>query len=385
MTSQNSKFRALKKINKFVIFWPVTYSLLKMSNVGLLSSFLSEVKMTSREDCVRAVFLSEQGRSQSQVAHELGLSKSAVQRLLKRYRETHSFDRRPGSGKKRCTTPRDDRSIVLNCLQDRTLNAKQLNQELERTRGVNVSSDTVRRRLKEVGIQPKRAATGPKLSREHKEKRLRFAREHADWTPEQWGSVLFTDESRVCLFGNDRRKRVYRRPGERYAQCCISEVVSFGGGSCMVWGGISLEIKSELVFIACGPEGGLNGQRYIDNILQAHVVPLAEEIGDQFVLMHDNARPHVANRVREFLAEANIPTLDWPALSPDLNPIEHLWDQLKRRVRERKPAPQTVPELRIALTEEWERLPQENIVNLIRSLPNRMNAVIRARGGNTKY
>lgn len=340
---------------------------------------------TSREDCVRAVFLSDQGRTQRQVSEELGLSLSAVQRLLKRYRETNSYERKPGSGKTRCTTARDDRSLVLQSLRDRRLNANQLKQELLQTRGVNVSSWTVRRRLKEVGIQPKRAATGPKLSREHRERRLRFAREHVDWTPDQWRSVLFTDECRVCLFGNDRRKRVYRRTGERYAECCITETVSFGGGSCMVWGGISTERKTELVFITCGAGGGLNSQRYIDNILQTHVVPLAQIMGDQFLLMHDNARPHVANCVREFLGEENIETLDWPSLSPDINPIEHLWDQLKRSVRCRIPAPQTVAELKIALTEEWERLPQENVVTLIQSMPNRINAVIRARGGNTEY
>ena len=73
--------------------------------------------------------------------------------------------------------------------------------------------------------------------------------------------------------------------------------------------------------------------------------------------MHDNARPHTGRCVREFLKEVNIQTLEWPALSPDMNPIEYLWDQLKRRVCARVPAPQTVAELKMALEEEWEAIP----------------------------
>ena len=77
--------------------------------------------------------------------------------------------------------------------------------------------------------------------------------------------------------------------------------------------------------------------------------------------------------------------MDWPALSPDMNPIEHLWDELKRRVRARNPVPSSVGELKTALLEEWAGIPQENVKKLIRSMKNRLQDVIRARGGNTKY
>jgi transposase len=101
--------------------------------------------------------------------------------------------------------------------------------------------------------------------------------------------------------------------------------------------------------------------------------------------MHDNARCHTSSATTEYLEEVCIATLDWPALSPDLNPIEHVWDDLKRRVRSRNPAPSSVDELKSALIEEWEGIPQESIQKLIRSMRNRLRAVIRARGGNTKY
>ena len=154
----------------------------------------------------------------------------------------------------------------------------------------------------------------------------------------------------------------------------------------MVRGGISLTAHTALVFIEpTGRTRGLTSHRYINEILADHVVPYAGYIGQDMQLMHDNARLHVAHVVTEYLREVGIRTMDWPARSPDLNPIEHLWDELKRRVRARVPAPTRLPELRIAIEEEWNDIPRDFIVRVLRSMNTKMLAVIRARGGNTEY
>lgn len=104
-----------------------------------------------------------------------------------------------------------------------------------------------------------------------------------------------------------------------------------------------------------------------------------------FLCMIDNARAHTAGIVREYLRDVNITVMDWPARSPDMNPIEHMWDELKRRVRARQPVAQTIQELKTAIEEEWEMIPQNFIERLINSMPNRMRAVVDAHGGNTRY
>lgn len=128
--------------------------------------------------------------------------------------------------------------------------AVELQQRLQATRRTTESVSTVRLRLQEKKIVAHRTATGPKLTAQHHRAHLQFARDHVDWTVVQWRAVLFSDETRVCLFCNDRRRRVYRRQGERIAQACIEETVEYGGSSCMFWGGMSIDGKTDLVCVS---------------------------------------------------------------------------------------------------------------------------------------
>lgn len=336
----------------------------------------------SSEDSARAVALHDVGYSYREVADMLGFTKSSVERAVARFRETGSYGRRPGSGRNRATSALDDRFIRVSVLRDRHTSAVVIRNELQRVRQVAVNEITVRRRLNEVNLRARRPATGPELLRQHRVNRLLFSQEHINWNLQEWRQVLFSDESRFCLRSPDGRERVWRRQGERFAQCNFSERVSFGGGSIMVWAGISYDARTELVFI---DRGTLTAQRYIEEILEEHVVVFAQFIGNEFVFMHDNARPHTARIVAQYLEEVGINVMRWPARSPDINPIEHVWDMLGRRIRKRRGQLFTLQQLRNALEEEWGNIPQEAIQNLIRGMNRRLVAVTRARGGNTRY
>jgi Transposase len=154
--------------------------------------------------------------------------------------------------------------------------------------------DTVRRWLAEVNLGSRAPATAIQLTTAHRTARLRFAREHATWSEGDWGKVMFSDESRFTVFSSDRRLRVWRRPGQRFAQCNISERVPYVGGSVMVWGGITSETKTHLHAF---PRGYLTALRCISDILEEYVVPFAPFISEYFIFMQDNARPHVAHVV----------------------------------------------------------------------------------------
>ena len=182
--------------------------------------------------------------------------------------------------------------------------------------------------------------------------------------------VLFTDESRFTLYRADGRRRVYRRRGERFAD---------GGGSVMVWGGIAHGIKSQLIIVA----GNMTAVMYRDEILRPVAVPLVQQ--RNLILQQDNARPHVARVCQNFLANNNIAPLAWPPYSPDLTPIEHMRDELDRRVRKRRnppppPPPATLAQLRNALIDEWNIIPMRTVNALVNSIQRRIRAATAARG-----
>jgi hypothetical protein len=245
-----------------------------------------------------------------------------------------------------------------------------------------ISAPTVRRRLKERGLSAKTPSTGPRLTVGHRRAGLEFAHQYVNWGDNEWKNVLFTDESRFNPRSPDGCEKVWRRPGERYSQCCISPRSGYNGGSIMIWAGISLEAHTDLVFVE---NGAMTAHRYILECVESHVVPYAPFIDENVLFMDDNARPYMARIVVRYLEQVGIRLLPWPANSPDLNPIEHVWDFLGKRVRRRQRRPETLNGLRVALKEECAQIPQNYIATLIQSMPNRLRNVIRARGGNTRY
>ena len=143
----------------------------------------------------------------------------------------------------------------------------------------------------------------------------------------------------------------------------------------MVWGGIAHEIKSQLIIVA----GNMTAVRYRDEILRPVAVLLVQQ--RYLILQQDNTRPHVARVCQDFLANNNIAPLAWPPYSPDLTPIEHMWDELDRRVRKRRNPPATLAQLRNALIDEWNNIPMRTVNALVNSIQKRIRAATAARGG----
>ena len=260
--------------------------------------------------------------------------------------------------------------------------AVELNAEIIRTHRIRMSAQTYRNRLHNANLRARKPAVRPPLSREHRRRRLQFSRNHSNMQLRHLRPILFTDESKFCVDFHDGRRNVWREKNERYRDCCVVEHNRFGGGSVMAWAGISVDGATELFII---PNGTLTAARYRDEILHPIVRPFAGTVGPECVLMDDNARPHRARVVDDYLEQESIERMEWPAYSHDLNPIEHAWDILQRRVNRRPHKPRNVQELSNALTEEWQHINQREFRRLVRSFPKRCAEVIRARGGHTHY
>ncbi|GBM76089.1 Transposable element Tc3 transposase [Araneus ventricosus] len=192
---------------------------------------------------------------------------------------------------------------------------------------------------------------------------------------------MFSDESRFSLQADSRRTFIWRAPGTRYHQENTIERHRYCGAGWLVWGGIILGSRTDLHVQSVT----MTGHIYRDVILEQHVRLFRGAVGAEFLFTDDNARPHRANIVGECLQSEDITRMDWPAYSSDLNPIEHVWDMLGRRIAASQPPPTCLPELRRALLDEWCNIPQVQIDNLILSMPRRFKACIASSGRHTPY
>ena len=155
----------------------------------------------------------------------------------------------------------------------------------------------------------------------------------------------------------------------------------------MIWGGIGINQRMGPVFfvnIGPGRGNGVTAVRYINQVLVPHVQPFFQQHPNA-ILQQDNARPHSARATQDYLQQQNIPTMQWPPLSPDLNPIEHFWDMLQREISDVQPPPANLADLHQAIIQAWARIPQPAVNRLVHSMRRRCQAVLAARGGHTPY
>jgi len=242
---------------------------------------------------------------------------------------------------------------------------------------------TTCRYLKKAGMKAVVKSKHPLLSAKHRKARLDFAYAHRDWTLEDWKLVVWSDETKINRLWSDGRKWAWKKSGERLSDRLVQGTVKFGGGSVMVWGCMTWEG----VGYAAKIDGRMDGDLYLQ-ILKDDLQNSLRFYGlnpSDVIFQQDNDPKHTCRKVKEWLEGQEFQTMVWPAQSPDLNPIEHLWGYLKRRLAEYEHHPKGMEELWRRIEEEWDKIPAEVCQGLIESMPRRIEAVLKAKGGYTKY
>ncbi|KFM77029.1 Transposable element Tc1 transposase, partial [Stegodyphus mimosarum] len=312
----------------------------------------------------RIIGLREAGLSYRAVASRVQRNSSTVMRVWKQWTDECRTTRKSGSGPRNVTSARDDRHLVRMARTDRTASSRQLAALWSIATGVSLCASSIRRRLLQCGLRARTPLYRIPLTHDHRRLRLQWANQHRDWRAD-WQHVVFSDESRFNLWYHDGRIRVRRYAGERHLPECIIERHSGRTPGVMVWGAIAYHRRSQLLRIV----GNLNSNRYIREVLQPEAVPFLQSLPGA-VFQQDNARPHTARIVKSFFAAQQVQLLPWPACSPDMSPIEHVWDVIGRRLA-RDPRP-------VASADELWLLPQREMANN-QSVRRHLDAFTRGR------
>ncbi|GFV97522.1 transposable element Tcb2 transposase [Trichonephila clavipes] len=246
------------------------------------------------------------------------------------------------SGRPRGTTPADDRYIVLQARRNRRQTAGEIARHTTQATGRPISRFTVARRLHGGGLFARRPVRCVPLTPAHRRRRSLWCRDHRNWRDNEWGRVLFTDESRFSLSSDSHRILIWRERGSRNHPSNIIERDRYGGRGVLVWGGIMLGSRTDFhIFDA----GSFNGTRYCNEILLPYVRLFRGAMGLQFLYMDDNAPCHRTVAAEQLLES--------------------------RRLTARTLPPVTIRELRLALQDEWAAMPQQLIDTLILSMGRR--------------
>ena len=324
------------------------------------------------------ITLHNEGLSYREISKKIKVSSKGVQITIKRFKDTGTHRDRARTGRPKVTSTQEDKHIVVTSKRNRRLTAPEICAHINRTRENPISLTTVKRRLRGAGLKGCIAVKKPLLRPINKKKRLEWALQHRNWTMEQWKNVLWTDESKFEVFGSHRRIFVRRSRSEKMIPQCVVPTVKYGGGSIMVWGCFSGHGIGDFVKI-----NGIMKKEHYKKILVQNAIPSGlRTIGRGFIFQQDNDPKHTSRLCKDYLekkeADKTIINMFWPPQSPDLNPIELLWEELDRKIR--TACPSSAAELWQQLQHAWTSLQQNTINKLIERMPRLVKKVIKTKG-----
>ncbi|CAK5268474.1 unnamed protein product [Mycena citricolor] len=276
-----------------------------------------------------------------------------------------------------------ERQIHRKALADRRKPFRSIANEIE----PQISDKSVARALDKRGMHRRIARKVPFLTQQQKKARLEWAcaREGEDWD-----TVMWSDECYIQM--DDKMGQVYvtRTVNEEYNEACLIPTFKQSALRVMVWGCVTNGWKGPLIILEYpgGKGGGMTAGRYCEQVLEGVLMKAMEGAKKKWPGMRfqqDGAPSHTAKVTHQWFSSHEIALFPHPANSPDLSPIEPVWKELKRRVRAHQPRPTTLETLKIAIQEEWERMPLEDITKHTKKMRERVEAVLKVKGGHTKF
>ena len=314
-----------------------------------------------------------------EIAKTIKRSRKLVYNAIKYFKTHKQVEKVQRKKKARKTSEKEDRIIHRLSTSNPFSTAPAINKQISNEHGIKVSDSTVRRRLNEFSLGGRIARKKPFVRSQNRKKRIDFCKKYGSKNIDFWKKVLWSDETKVNLFGSDGKNYVRRPKNQEINPRYTIKTVKHGGCSLMAWGAFSWHGVGPIIKI-----DGIMDQFKYKGILENHMLPFAEDhLPLTWIFMQDNDPKHKARSVTKWFSDQKIRVLDWPPQSPDLNPIENLWMNLKSSIK--KENVKNKDQLWAALEKAWYGISPKTCKELVESLPRRCQQVIKMKGYPTKY
>ncbi|KAG2468538.1 TCB1 transposase, partial [Polypterus senegalus] len=323
----------------------------------------------------RIVSRHKSGEGYRKMSAALMVPMSTVASIIRKWKKFETTRNLPRAGWPSKLSDRGRRALVREVTKNPMVTLSEL-QRSSMERGEPSRRTSISAAIHQPGLYGRVARQRPLVSKRHMAAHLEFTKRHLKDSQTMRNKILWSDETKIELFGVNARRHVWRKPGTAHHQANTIPTVKHGGGSIMLWGAGT----GRLVRI----KGKMTAAMYRDildeNLLQS---ALDLRLGRRVIFQQDNDPKHTAKIPKEWLQDNSVNVLEWPSQSPDLNPIEHLWRDLKMAVHRHFSS--NLMELERCCKDEWAKLAKDWCAKLVASYSKRLEAGIAAKGASTKY
>ena len=254
--------------------------------------------------------------------------------MIDKYKSTKCIGHLFELARKRKTTATIDRLIQCKVKFDRRKSASMVKVEIENRLGISLHVDTIRKRAHELRLFGQVARKKPYVNKINRGKLIKVAKKMFENLVDFWKNVVWSDESKFNLFNSDGKVMVRRTPSEEFDPKCTIPKVKHGDGSVMVCDCLTRQEVGKLCVL-----DRITKRLYFRDILEQNLQPSINHFkpDQRCIFIHENDPKHTSGLNKDWLKRKRIQTLPWPPYSLDFNPIENLWDELERRVKNHQP------------------------------------------------